>query len=150
LINYVKGDATYPKGEGFKHIIHIVNDEGKWGAGFVLAISRRWKNPEISYKKWYSHFENFELGKVQFVPVEHDIVIANMVAQRGTGQRFGPPIRYDALDSCLKIVSQEAREKNASIHGPRFGAGLAGGDWKKIESLINENLFGLNVTIYDL
>lgn len=40
----------------------------------------------------------------------------------------------------------------ATVHAPRFGAGLAGGDWTIIERLIQEYLTDgtREVTIYDL
>jgi len=50
-IEYVKGDATAPTGDGQKIIVHVCNDLGKWGKGFVLAISRRWKTPEKAYRQ---------------------------------------------------------------------------------------------------
>lgn len=40
-INYIKGDATQPIGENNKIIAHICNNEGKWGVGFVLAVSKK-------------------------------------------------------------------------------------------------------------
>lgn len=40
-IHYVTGDATEPIGEGEKIIAHICNDQGGWGAGFVLALSKK-------------------------------------------------------------------------------------------------------------
>ena len=49
-IQYVKGDATTPQGDGHKIIVHVCNDLGKWGKGFVLAISKRWKEPEATYR----------------------------------------------------------------------------------------------------
>jgi O-acetyl-ADP-ribose deacetylase (regulator of RNase III) len=42
-IFYMTGDATAPVGEGQKLIVHVCNDIGAWGAGFVLALSKRWK-----------------------------------------------------------------------------------------------------------
>ncbi len=41
-INYVKGDATAPIGIGNKIIVHICNDIGRWGKGFVMALSKKW------------------------------------------------------------------------------------------------------------
>ncbi|WP_306766628.1 hypothetical protein [Tenacibaculum sp. M341] len=52
-IKYIKGDATSPQAKGVKIIAHICNDLGGWGKGFVLAVSKRWKEPEISYRKWH-------------------------------------------------------------------------------------------------
>lgn len=50
-IQYITGDATDPTGGGNKIIAHVCNDIGAWGAGFVLAISRRWPQPEAEYRK---------------------------------------------------------------------------------------------------
>lgn len=44
-INYTTGDATQPTGAGPKIIVHICNDIGGWGRGFVVAISNRWSTP---------------------------------------------------------------------------------------------------------
>ena len=62
-INYIKGDATNPHGIGDKVIVHICNDIGAWGKGFVLAISKKWKEPEKEYKNWYKSQMDFELGE---------------------------------------------------------------------------------------
>jgi O-acetyl-ADP-ribose deacetylase (regulator of RNase III) len=78
-INYIKGDATNPQGLGNKLIVHICNDIGAWGKGFVLAISKKWKEPEKEYREWYKSQTDFELGKVQFVQVEPDAFVANMI-----------------------------------------------------------------------
>jgi len=158
-IRYVSGDATDPIGDGRKFIIHCCNDMGLWGAGFVVALSKKWKNPEIRYREWSREFllgnkdrGDFCLGNVQFVRVEKDIVVANMIGQHGVGWKNGiPPIRYDSIEKCLKKVAKFATHNNAEVHAPRFGAGLAGGDWNKIEELIVDRLIhkGIGVTIYD-
>jgi hypothetical protein len=49
----------------------------------------------------------------------------------------------------LKKVNVLALEFNATIHAPRFGSGLAGGDWNVIEQIINDEIT-VDVTIYDL
>ncbi|MER7985968.1 hypothetical protein ABTY53_10250, partial [Streptomyces noursei] len=70
-IVYVKGDATAPQGKGVKMIVHVCNDLGGWGRGFVLALSRRWPEPERAYRRWHRERarNDFGLGAVQFVPV---------------------------------------------------------------------------------
>jgi hypothetical protein len=45
-LRIVRGDATSPQAKGPKLIAHIGNDLGGWGKGFVLAVSRRWPEPE--------------------------------------------------------------------------------------------------------
>ena len=153
-ITFIKGDATCPEAKGTKFICHICNGIGGWGKGFVLAISKRWEEPEAVYRAWYANRKsnNFSLGAVQFVQVEPWIWIANLVAQRGVKKGSnGPPIRYDALRECLAKVAEKATERTASIHMPRMGCGLAGGKWELIEPIIVETLCtrGLSVTVYD-
>jgi O-acetyl-ADP-ribose deacetylase (regulator of RNase III) len=154
-ITYLKGDATCPQAKGVKLICHVCNDCGAWGKGFVLALSRRWEAPEEQYRAWYAGRvgEGFALGEVQFVQVEPWVWVANMVGQHGIKRgSSGPPIRYDALARCLAKVAEKALELGASVHVPRIGCGLAGGDWSKVEPLIQEELCqrGVAVTVYDL
>jgi O-acetyl-ADP-ribose deacetylase (regulator of RNase III) len=120
----------------------------------VLAVSRRWKEPEGEYRKWHAAGKEggFALGEVQFVQVEPHIWVANMVGQRGIKRgSSGPPICYEAVAACLQHVAIKAQELGASIHMPRIGCGLAGGDWSKIEPLIEQHLVaaGVPVTVYD-
>jgi len=152
-ITYKIGDATEPAGKDPRIIVHICNDIGAWGAGFVMALSRKWKKPEEEYRRWYRDGKGFELGEVQFVEAENDLLIANLIGQRGvsvTGSR--PPIRYEAVETGLRKVAEKAVDLNASIHMPRIGCGLAGGKWEEIEKIINRTLVtnALLVTVYDL
>lgn len=153
-IQYLKGDATCPQAKGVRIIAHICNDRGGWGKGFVIAISRRWPEPESAYRQWFKEKakNDFDLGSVQFVSVEKYIWVANMVAQHGmrSGART-PPIRYEAVAKCLEEVCEKAKELGATVHMPRIGCGLAGGKWEKIEPLIVEALSqkDISVTVYD-
>ena len=51
-LQIVQGDATSPPGEGVKIIAHVCNDVGGWGKGFVVAVSKRWPDPEREYRSW--------------------------------------------------------------------------------------------------
>ena len=151
-ITYLKGDATASSAKGTKIIAHICNDIGGWGKGFVLAVSKRWSEPEMQYRDWYRSKEGFALGKLQIIQVEPYIFVANMIAQRGikTGSK-GVPIRYEAVERCLSSLSDKAKELNASVHMPRIGCGLAGGKWENIEPIIERTLLikGIDVYVYD-
>ena len=154
-IEYVTGDATRPVGNGPRVIVHVCNDIGAWGKGFVLALSKRWKSPEQSFRRWHREDgdEPFELGRVQCVEVDPDLCVANLIGQHDIVNKGGvPPVRYDAIRTGLQRVATFAKEHNATIHMPRIGAGLAGGDWNVISRVINEELVnaGLAVTVYDL
>ncbi len=149
-IKYLKGDAINPQLEGNKIIIHICNDIGGWGKGFVLAISNRWKKPENEYRKWFQNGENFTLGEIQMVQVEDSLWVCNMIGQHKTvsNSKGIPPIRYDAVEKCLGKLTAEALKLNASIHMPRIGCGLAGGKWEEIEPIIEKTLLKNNVDVY--
>jgi hypothetical protein len=70
-ISYFKGDATQPQAKGNRIIAHVCNDLGGWGKVFVLAVSKRWREPEAAYRAWHrDRSENdFGLGAVQLVSV---------------------------------------------------------------------------------
>jgi len=149
----VKGDATDPIGEGNKIIVHVCNDIGGWGKGFVLALSKKWKEPEAQFRKWYRSKEDFELGKVQFVKVEDDIWVANLIGQHNlkNDENGIPPVRYSAIKLGMGEVQAFAKGLKASVHMPRIGCGLAGGTWDKIQPIIDQelSLFDTETIVYD-
>ncbi|MEV5820354.1 macro domain-containing protein [Micromonospora harpali] len=153
-LQIIRGDATSPQASGPKIIAHVCNDIGGWGKGFVLAVSRRWPEPERAYRRWHRERSgnDFGLGATQLVQVRPDTWVANMVAQRGirTGSN-GPPIRYDAVERCLDTVAAHATRLSASVHLPRIGCGLAGGRWERIEPLVVAALRDRDIatTVYD-
>lgn len=149
-VNYIKGDATNPTLNGNKIIVHICNDIGAWGKGFVMAISKRWKQPEQQYRHWFKSNDNFNLGQVQFVQVENELWVANLIGQHKIikDEDGNAPIRYQAILLGLEKVAQFAIDKNASVHMPRIGCGLAGGTWDKMAPLINKSLLKNEIDTY--
>lgn len=156
-LHFLKGNAAYPETGGNKCIVHICNDIGAWGSGFVMAISERWDEPEATYRRIAkSRPEELTLGNYQLVLVEDDIIVANMIAQHGIRTRKNrnapAPIRYDALRECLrKVAGNLAAWRDSSIHMPRIGCGRAGGKWEKVEPIIKDELIdkGFDVYVYD-
>ena len=149
-VNYIIGDATDPQRHGNKIIVHICNDIGGWGKGFVMAISKRWKEPEQKYREWFKSKENFILGQVQFVQVGQELWVANLLGQHkiNKDENGNAPIRYEAILLGLEKVGQFAVDINASVHMPRIGCGLAGGNWDRIEPLINKSLLQNEIETY--
>ena len=159
-IEFIKGDlfpnVVHKHPSNTRFIIHIVNDEGLWGRGFVLALSKRWRAPEEAYRRWYREGHDdtgveFALAEVQLVPVAPQLFVVNMIAQQGIARKRGQvPIRYQALEQCLSKVNTMAEEHQASVHMPRIGAGLARGDWRTIEELINKTFTDIRAVVYSL
>ncbi|GAH13044.1 unnamed protein product, partial [marine sediment metagenome] len=104
MIQYLSGNAAKPVvTDGVRVIAHICNDIGKWGAGFSGAVSKRHKDAEDYYKaQWRYKKVTPQLGDIQWVFVDPDVAVVNMIAQKGVRGASNPkPIRYDALEECL-------------------------------------------------
>ena len=150
IINYCKGDATYPKAEDHKFIVHCCNDLGLWGSGFVIAVSKRWPQPEQEYKKAIA--QGASLGDIQIVKVEPDISVVNIIGQHNV-KRNGEkkPIRYEALRKGFKSLHKHICDVGGSIHMPdMIGCFRAGGDRTEIVKMINEEFKGIGVYVYKL
>jgi len=172
MINYLKGDATDPIKKP-AIIVHVCNNKGGWGKGFVLALSAKWKEPEAAYREWYKHrgdsfddkhvldveclfvdSKKFKLGSVQLVRVEKDLWVANMIAQDGFKRKGDPEgavyLTYGSLKTALDRVASFAAvvSDGITIHMPRRGCGLAGGTWDTVEEVL-ESCKLPDVYVYD-
>ena len=144
------GDATNPikTKQPVRVIMHVCNNKGGWGRGFVKAVSRRWKQPEKKYRS----IKEYVLGTVQLVNVGEGIVVANMIAQDTYGRHCKKRrcIDYDALSKCLRILALELDPQKHSIHFPKIGAGLGGGKWADIADIIETELKGFSLVLYEM
>ena len=149
-INYVRGDLF----AGVKAVIerspqpmvfipHVVNNEGRMGAGFVMPLKKRWPDVEADYVNWHKRemtlYNRFALGRNQHRVVEAGVLVVNMLAQTLGG---GRPLSYSALGQCIhdlaetNLIRNHANGVPTEIHAPMFGSGLAGGNWQFIEQMI--------------
>ena len=149
MIHYTSGDATEPVVKtGKRVILHITNDMGAWGRGFVLALSAKWPEPEAAYRA--QKFPNSGVaGTIQVVPVSNDIDVVNMCAQRMWGQHR---VRYSLLTQCLYQVRKHYGEDESalSFHLPRIGCGLGGGEWEDVAYFLDCELGFHEIYVYDL
>jgi hypothetical protein len=148
---------THIKGDLFEHIPsrydrdsnivipHICNTIGSWGSGFVLPLAKAYPISRTVYFAKHNEF-GLNLGEVQIPLVDDGVYVANMIAQNGISSgRTGDisrvnskPIRYAALCQCLNKVNMLFED--CDVYAPKFGSGLAGGNWEFIEELIDEIL----------
>ena len=150
----VVGNALEPvSGIGPVMILQVVNDKAaRWGAGFSRSAGKKWPAAQASFEDWARESGNLQLGAVHVSEIEPNLSLASMVAQRGYGPSNRPRIRYSALADCLRQVATYARAHEASVHMPRIGAGLAGGNWWVIQELVEDLLCSraVDVTVYEL
>ena len=158
-IEYVIRDVRDPIGDGHKYIIHCCNDLRMMGSGVARALFEKWGKVRKHYMDW--HYPSpLQLGEIQVVPVADGIDVVNMVAQHGIAIDLDgvPPIRYEAMRACLEEVADLAKaddnaSNDASVHVPyKMGSDLAGGEWNRIEALLQECLVdkGIRVVVYDI
>lgn len=151
MIHYLKGDALEPQiTSGIIVFPHITNDMGGWGKGYVLNISKKWREPELEYRESYGN-GTLELGYTQFVKVEDNKYVVNMCAQHGYARYLRlPPIQYPMVAKCLSDIKDWTNPSlKYTFHMPRIGCGLAGGRWEIIEVLLLEYLGSFDIYVYD-
>lgn len=135
------GSATSAKPENGKGVIvaHLCNRVGGWGSGFVLAVDQLSTAPRSAYR---ALGKNITLGFTQFIEIEPDFFVANMIAQVGLDKSAVPNgvlVDYIHLRTCLETVLKRAIALNCDVHVPAgMGSGLAGGDKATILGIINQ------------
>ncbi|MCI4347408.1 MAG: ImmA/IrrE family metallo-endopeptidase [Thermoplasmata archaeon] len=150
----VVGDALAPRGTGPRVVAQIVNDKTpNWGGGVSLAARNRFPAAQEDFRRWVAESpRNLALGRTRASEVGGGVHLASMVAQHGYGESTKPRIRYAALRECLGQVRAYAERSGATVHMPKIGTGLSGGNWSIVSELIDEQLVsrGVRVTIYSL
>lgn len=134
-INYIKGDLLSTT-EGI--IVHGCNAQGVMGSGVALAV--RQKYPKV-YEKYNEEVQLgfLGLGDVQLVEVKENLLIANAVTQEFYGREKKLYVSYEAIRECFTTVFEVARgTKVPCVSIPKIGAGLGGGDWEAILSIITD------------
>jgi O-acetyl-ADP-ribose deacetylase (regulator of RNase III) len=135
MIEYRKGDL-FSVQSGI--IAHGCNNQGVMGSGVAAIVKRMYPLAFMHYKN--NHQNGFNaLGQVDLVLVKDEpkLYIGNLITQ----ELYGNDVRqvsYDAVDICFDALFMKADKQIVNI--PKIGAGLGGGDWNVIESIIKSKL----------
>lgn len=167
-INYIKNKDLFDVAEnrvssGFNGatviVPHVCNNINLFGAGFAAYVASRY--PSVK-ENFHLLGNRSRLGKTQFVTCrtdneyKHKLVVANMIAQNGTISKSNTrPLNYAALvysmsdiNAYIKELKKDNELSKIEIHTPKFGSGLAGGNWSFIEQLINDLWFDHQIFVY--
>ena len=138
-------------------IPHVVNNKGFWNKGFVLSINQHDPGQKSLYaKEIMKHVKNpyKALGSTLLCSstIGANVFFAHMFAQTGIRSNLNPhPLCYQALQDCLESLYEKiGKWNNTRILAPKFGAGLAGGQWPVIEKIIQKTIINTEVYIYTL
>lgn len=164
-IIYKVGDVT--KAEEYI-IAHGCNAQGKMNSGVAKVIRAEFPgvfDAYVSYLELHNNpmgygrdpvgtvclYVHHYSGKLFSSPKEK--MIANMITQRNYGRSGEIYVDYDAVRSCMRYLNKRARMYTKPPHAvamPMIGAGLGGGDWNIISSIIEEESIDFQPVVYTL
>ena len=146
MVKYVKGDLFSTDCD---IIAHGCNCRGGFGSGVARIVALKYPKARELYLEKYEEV-GWKLGDVQFVTTVSGKIIANCATQDAYLPRGVCHASYDGILRAMDKVKCFAQPKNLSIAIPKIGAGLAGGDWSKIEKILNRVFSNYDVTVYYL
>ncbi|NDB56283.1 hypothetical protein EB169_10720 [archaeon] len=144
-------------------IPHVCNNLDLFGAGFAASISKEFPIVKENYHMLGKTFLRNNMGHCQIMQVyenkkyEHKLYVANMIAQNGLPSVNNTrAINYLGLVKSMNTLARFIRSETGflkkteqiEIHAPKFGSGLAGGNWNFISDLIEDIWGDFNVYIY--
>ena len=161
LFDYIE-DRIKAGNNGSSVIIpHVCNNIDLFGAGFAAAVSKHYSIVKENYHLLGKSFLKNNPGYVQYVKVledknyGHSLIFANMIAQNSTISKSNPrPLNYRYLIQSMidvdKFIKSKYQEQKIEIHMPKFGCGLAGGNWNFIKDLIDDVWYEHNIYVYQI
>lgn len=117
--------------------------------GLAAKISVKWPEVKEKYKTLAQYYKsNSEwdlLGRVQFVQINPNLIIANLFSQYDCGTE-SRKVEYYALSQCLSKVNVRALSEEMAVYIPyKMSCGLAGGDWNVVSEIINRHSSDIEV-----
>lgn len=146
MVKYVKGNLFQSDAN---IIAHGVNCQGAFGSGVAKTMSEVYPRAKSFYFAKFNK-EGWKLGDVQFVAQPDGRCVANSATQDHFLPRTVCHADYPAISKTLTLVKEFAQRHNLTIALPKIGAGLAGGDWDTIKTIIEAVFSDYDATVYYL
>ena len=140
-MKYLKGNLlTFFENNEFDIIVHGCNCFHTMGAGIAKQIKQKYETAyqaDLQTEKGSRE----KLGTYSIAQVNATQIIINAYTQY---HFYGKtPIDYQALRCVFKTINQDFPGKVIGI--PKIGSGLAKGDWKVIEKIIQEECTSITI-----
>jgi len=125
-------------------ICHQVNCRGKMGAGLAKQIADRYPQAKSSYElECRIRTPENLLGDIATAKIYDDLWVVGLFAQLDYGREPGKCYTgyFSLVQSLVRLQAMRGNPRCAFHNFPVYipygmGAGLAGGDWKKIEKIL--------------
>ena len=151
MIQYVSGNLiTMALDNKFDVIVHGCNCQNVMGAGIARQIRDTFPKAYIldQATRMGDRGKLGHLGIAREIINEKPLTVVNAYTQFSYGR--GKQVSYEAIESCFRRLYSSFVYKKlpiAKIGMPMIGAGLAGGDWCRIEGILNKELGDGDVTV---
>ena len=121
-------------------ICHQTNCKGVMGSGLALSIKKQYPKAYSDYMDRFATF-GLQLGDVVMSKQLSGLYVANLCGQNEYGRKLNKVYtNYESLKVCFQQVSDFAKMKHTIYIPYGIGCGLAGGDWNKVESMLESIL----------
>jgi O-acetyl-ADP-ribose deacetylase (regulator of RNase III) len=125
------------------YIMHVVNNLGYWGSGFVLQINKYLGNKaEIEYKNTVNTYNKQDLlGGFIITEYSDKLFVVGLFAMNGIYDKYNNPnpLIYAYLSDALMDSYDCVDGYDCEVLMPKIGVGLANGDWAIIEPMIQRH-----------
>lgn len=150
ITNTLNGDLIEFAKEGkFCGIVHGCNCHCVMGAGIAPLIAEAFTGVRDADNRTMSGDKD-KLGKLSLAyDSEYSLWVVNAYTQYGTGGRDvgEPDIDYWAIGEVFRYLNENFPTKTKPIGIPMIGAGLAGGHWEAIKTIINLVTPDIDITL---
>jgi len=149
-MRFVKGDLLKLAHQGeFDVIAHGCNCMCAMGAGIAKGIKARFP-AAFEADRSTTRGDRSKLGTCTAAECPTTsggaVTVVNAYTQYDYKGR-GVKVDYDAVRTCMQWIASQY--PNARIGLPKIGAGLAGGDWKTILGIIEDEMRDVDVTVVE-
>lgn len=136
-------------------IVHGCNCAGVMGSGVAKAIREKYPKAYDDYVEFIDDQIFFYrgipggnlLGSVNYSLQDDGITIVNALTQDSYGKDGKKYVSYDAIDQAFRDINAKL-PRGSSVAIPMIGAGLGGGNWKIIQTIIDEVTPDLEIYVY--
>lgn len=150
----IKGDIiALAEERRFSAIVHGCNCIHAMGSGLAPQIAKRWPKAELAdFATPYN--DESKVGTIShYIDKELDTVIVNAYTQFHTGTREDgrPAVDYTAIKDVFTTLNDKRGLQQAfkPVGIPMIGAGLAGGHWEAIETIIDLVTPDIEITLVE-
>lgn len=150
--NEIEGDLIELAKQGkFDVIAHGCNCFSRMKRGIAPQMAAAFGCDSFSMElSTETHLVN-KLGNIDYEyidsimgPAKQGFLVVNAYTQYHWDSN-GKPLDYEAITLCMRKINKAFEGRHIGL--PMIGAGLAGGDWERIKSIIQKELKDCEVTI---